>query len=67
MVCFIESRHWFHRFLGSFQGLFSLANDEHVEVRKNVCHAIVMLQEVRMDKLKPQMSNIIEVSLTLYR
>uniref|UniRef100_H2ZM68 Transportin-1 n=1 Tax=Ciona savignyi TaxID=51511 RepID=H2ZM68_CIOSA len=45
------------------QGLFTLANDENVEVRKNVCRALVMLQEVRMDKLKPHMSNIIEYML----
>ncbi|CAK8675659.1 unnamed protein product [Clavelina lepadiformis] len=45
------------------QGLFSLASDENVEVRKNVCRALVMLQEVRMDKLRPQMGNIIEYML----
>nr|CAB3267152.1 transportin-1 [Phallusia mammillata] len=45
------------------QGLFSLANDDDVEVRKNVCRALVMLQEVRMDKLRPQMNNIVEYML----
>lgn len=45
------------------EGLFSLANDEDIEVRKNVCRALVMLQEVRMDKLRPQMKNIIEYML----
>lgn len=42
------------------QGLFSLATDADREVRKNVCRALVMLQEVRMDKLMPHMTNIIE-------
>lgn len=45
------------------QGLFTLATDEDMEVRKNVCRALVMLQEVRMDKLMPHMQNIIEYML----
>ncbi|XP_039258081.1 transportin-1-like [Styela clava] len=45
------------------QGLFTLATDEDVEVRKNVCRALVMLQEVRMDKLLPHMNNIVEYML----
>lgn len=45
------------------QGLFTLATDEDIEVRKNVCRALVMLQEVRMDKLMPHMQNIIEYML----
>jgi len=42
--------------------LFSLANDDNVDVRKNVCRALVMLQEVRVDRLRPQMTSIVEVS-----
>lgn len=45
-----------------FQNLFHLASDEDPEVRKNVCRALVMLLEVRMDRLIPHMHHIIEVS-----
>jgi len=38
-----------------------LASDEDTEVRKNVCRALVMLVEVRMDRLIPQINNIVEV------
>lgn len=38
-----------------------LAADEDAEVRKNVCRALVMLLDVRMDRLVPHMHNIIEV------
>lgn len=43
------------------QNLFALAGDEEPEVRKNVCRALVMLLEVRLDRLLPHMHNIIEV------
>ncbi|XP_065331678.1 transportin-1 isoform X1 [Cloeon dipterum] len=43
--------------------LFHLATDEDPEVRKNVCRALVMLLEVRMDRLIPHMHNIIEYML----
>ncbi|XP_070295631.1 transportin-1 [Salvelinus sp. IW2-2015] len=33
------------------ENLFALATDEEPEVRKNVCRALVMLLEVRMDRL----------------
>lgn len=45
------------------QNLFALATDEEPEVRKNVCRALVMLLEVRMDRLLPHMISIVEVSL----
>ncbi|XP_026462930.1 transportin-1-like [Ctenocephalides felis] len=45
------------------ESLFHLASDEDPEVRKNVCRALVMLLEVRMDRLIPQMNNIIEYML----
>lgn len=45
------------------QNLFALAADEEPEVRKNVCRALVMLLEVRMDRLLPHMISIVEVSL----
>ena len=45
----------------AFQGLFFLADDDDPEVRKNVCRALVMLVEVRMDRLIPQINNIVEV------
>lgn len=44
------------------QNLFALAGDEEAEVRKNVCRALVMLLEVRMDRLLPHMHNIVEVT-----
>ena len=47
-----------------FQNLFFLASDEDAEVRKNVCRALVMLVEVRMDRLIPHINNIVEVSAT---
>ncbi|XP_025830663.1 transportin-1 [Agrilus planipennis] len=43
--------------------LFHVATDEDPEVRKNVCRALVMLLEVRMDRLIPHMHNIIEYML----
>ena len=45
------------------QNLFYLANDDDPEVRKNICRAIVMLLEVRMDRLIPHMNNIIDYML----
>uniref|UniRef100_A0AAQ4S975 Transportin-1 n=1 Tax=Gasterosteus aculeatus aculeatus TaxID=481459 RepID=A0AAQ4S975_GASAC len=35
------------------ENLFALATDEEPEVRKNVCRALVMLLEVRLDRLLP--------------
>ncbi|KAH1022998.1 hypothetical protein HUJ04_012291 [Dendroctonus ponderosae] len=45
------------------QNLFHVATDEDSEVRKNVCKALVMLLEVRMDRLISQIDNIIEYML----
>ncbi|XP_026104559.1 transportin-1-like isoform X3 [Carassius auratus] len=45
------------------ENLFALAGDEEPEVRKNVCRALVMLLEVRLDRLIPHMHNIIEYML----
>nr|XP_023678943.1 transportin-1 [Paramormyrops kingsleyae] len=45
------------------ENLFALAGDEESEVRKNVCRALVMLLEVRMDRLLPHMHNIVEYML----
>uniref|UniRef100_A0A674H5K9 Transportin-1 n=1 Tax=Taeniopygia guttata TaxID=59729 RepID=A0A674H5K9_TAEGU len=42
--------------------LFALAADEEPEVRRNVCRALVMLLEVRIDRLLPHMHSIIQVS-----
>ena len=50
----------FQSFLGN---LFFLANDDDPEVRKNICRAIVMLLEVRMDRLIPHMNSIIDYML----
>lgn len=43
------------------QSLFALALDEESEVCKNVCRALVMLLEVRIDRLIPHMHSIIQV------
>ncbi|TKS84672.1 Transportin-1 Importin beta-2 [Collichthys lucidus] len=48
---------------GKPTNLFALAADEEPEVRKNVCRALVMLLEVRLDRLLPHMHNIIEYML----
>ncbi|XP_060536964.1 transportin-1 [Cylas formicarius] len=45
------------------QNLFHVATDDDPEVRKNVCRALVMLLEVRMDRLINQIDNIIEYML----
>ena len=45
------------------QSLFFLANDGDPDVRKNICRAIVQLLEVRMDRLLPHMTNIIDYML----
>ncbi|KAF6017120.1 TNPO1 [Bugula neritina] len=45
------------------ENLFVLAEDEDVEVTKNVCRALVMLVEVRMDRLLPHMANIVQFML----
>lgn len=45
------------------ENLFHLSTDEDHEVRKNVCRGLVMLLEVRMDRLMPHMNQIIEVSI----
>jgi len=47
-----------------FQGLFALSNDDDAEVRKNVCRAIVMLVEVRVEQLIPNMNNLVEVIIS---
>ena len=38
-----------------------MSNDESVDVRTNVCRALVMLLEVRATDLLPHMNAIIEV------
>lgn len=43
------------------QNLFFLSTDEDSDVRKNVCRALVMLIEVRMDRLMPHINNLVEV------
>uniref|UniRef100_H3CCA7 Transportin-1 n=1 Tax=Tetraodon nigroviridis TaxID=99883 RepID=H3CCA7_TETNG len=45
------------------ESLFALAADEDSEVRKNVCRALVMLLEVRIDRLIPHMHSIIQYML----
>jgi len=48
-----------------YKNLFFLSSDEDPDVRKNVCRALVMLIEVRMDRLIPHINNLVEVSILL--
>ena len=45
------------------ENLFLLANDTDSDVRKHVCRALVMLVEVRIERLIPHMQQIIEYML----
>ena len=45
-----------------WQGLFTNANDDNVDVRKNVCRALVMMMEIRIEQLIPHIHAIVEVS-----
>uniref|UniRef100_A0A182MHE7 Transportin-1 n=1 Tax=Anopheles culicifacies TaxID=139723 RepID=A0A182MHE7_9DIPT len=45
------------------ENLFHISSDDDREVRKNVCRSLVMLLEVRIDRLTPHMNNIIEYML----
>ena len=45
------------------ENLFQLANDTDSDVRKHVCQALVMLVEVRIERLIPHMQQIIEYML----
>ena len=45
------------------ENLFQLANDTDADVRKHVCRALVMLVEVRIERLIPHMKQIIEYML----
>lgn len=40
------------------ESLFQLSSDEDHEVRKNVCRGLVMLLEVRLDRLLPHMNQV---------
>jgi len=48
-----------------YKNLFFLSSDEDSDVRKNVCRALVMLIEVRMDRLVPHINNLVEVGILL--
>ncbi len=45
------------------QGIFFLANDPSPDVRKRVCHAFVMLVEIRVDYLIPFIRNVVQFML----
>lgn len=61
MCSLVGQLHCFSFSLPLDQSLFALAGDEDCEVRKNVCRALVMLLEVRIDRLIPHMHSIIQV------
>jgi transportin-1 len=46
-----------------YQGLFTLASDPDATVRKCVCQAFVLLCDVRMSVLVPQLENIMKFML----
>lgn len=43
--------------------LFALATDQEPTVRKNVCQALVMLLDVRPDKIAPNLGSVVEYML----
>ncbi|KAG0090363.1 hypothetical protein BGZ93_009348 [Podila epicladia] len=45
------------------EGLGQLSGDNHPDVRKHVCQAMVMLLEACSDKLIPQINNVVEYML----
>ncbi|VEL20705.1 unnamed protein product [Protopolystoma xenopodis] len=45
------------------QGLFALAEDVDKDVRRNVCSALVLMVEVRIDRLIPHLPNVVEFML----
>jgi transportin-1 len=45
------------------ENLFQLANDTDLHVRKHVCRALLMLVEVRIERITPHMQQIIEYML----
>ena len=45
------------------ENLFLLTTDEDVEVRRNLCKALVTLLDVRMDRLLPHLHEIVVVSI----
>ena len=47
-----------------YQGLFLLAQDENIEVRKNVCRGLVLMTEMRIPQLVPHIHAIVEVQCT---
>jgi len=49
--------------VGFVKNLFFLSSDEDSDVRKNVCRALVMLIEVRIDRLIPHINNLVEVGI----
>ena len=48
------------------KNLFFLSSDEDSDVRKNVCRALVMLIEVRIDRLIPHINNLVEVGILFF-
>lgn len=45
------------------QGIFALANDASVEVKRKVCQAFVTLLEVRNEYLRPYLVDVIKYML----
>ncbi|KAK1656516.1 armadillo-type protein [Colletotrichum godetiae] len=44
--------------------LFTLAGDQHPDVRRQVCHAFVQLVETRPDKLQPHIAGLVDYIIT---
>jgi hypothetical protein len=60
---FIHSTALFAHVDEYLSALFMLATDSHSDVRKNVCHTLVTLLEVRPDTLSPHINNIVDYML----
>ncbi|RKP25434.1 importin beta-2, partial [Syncephalis pseudoplumigaleata] len=60
---FIHSTALFAHVDDYLSSLFMLATDTHADVRKNVCHALVTMLEVRPETLSPHLGNIVDYML----
>jgi transportin-1 len=60
---FIRSQSLFAHLDPFIQTLFQLAGDPSVEVRKNVCQALVQLVDVRPDKIAPSIKDVVQYML----
>ena len=60
---FIRSQSLYANIDAFIQSLFRLATDPSVDVRKNVCQALVQLVDVRPDKIAPSIKDVVRYML----